>query len=181
MRVIEGDLDNAEADYRAVVAEAVKDSPSRAKQIRAAEPLFEKAVANARPVRAATSGPAEAAKKAESTVKTGQGIEVALDSLSCSLAAIVEGIRAQLPTEVFAGEASADPTAAADSLGRLKKMLESDDGEAADFILDAGPNLCGVLTGAEIDTLAELVGNFDFAAALRYLSGIAARLSLNVG
>jgi polar amino acid transport system substrate-binding protein len=127
------------------------------------------------------TGLAEAAKKAETAVKTGQGLEVALDSLSRSLAAIVQAIRAELATEAFAGEASADPAAAADSLGRLKKMLESDDGAAADFILDALPNLSGVLTGAEIDTLAELVGNFDFAAALKCLSGIAARLSLNVG
>jgi polar amino acid transport system substrate-binding protein len=124
---------------------------------------------------------AEAAKKAETAVKTGQGVEVALDSLSRSLAAIVEAIRAELPTEVSASEVSADPAAAADSLNRLKKMLESDDGEAADFILDVRPNLSGVLTGAEIDTLAELVGNFDFAAALKCLSGITARLSLNVG
>jgi PAS domain S-box-containing protein len=127
------------------------------------------------------TGLAEAAKKAETAVKTGQGLEVALDSLSRSLAAIVEPIRAELPAEVVAGEASADPAAAADSLGRLKKMLESDDGEAADFILDARPHLSGVLTGAEIDTFAELVGNFDFAAALKCLSDISARLSQNVG
>jgi hypothetical protein len=59
-------------------------------------------------------------------------------------------------------------------------MLESDDGEAADFILDARAHLSGVLTGAEIDSLAELVGNFDFATALKCLSSIVARLSLNL-
>ena len=65
-------------------------------------------------------------------------------------------------------------------LTRLKKLLESDDGEAAECILDARHNLSGVLTAAEIDALAELVGNFDYAAALKCLSGVAARLSLNL-
>ena len=127
---------------------------------------------------------AEVARKAETAVKTGQGIEAGLDALAVSLDAVVRAVRAALPPEasVHSGrEASADPAAAAYSLGRLKKMLETDDGEAADFILDARPNLSGLLTGAEIDTLAELVGNFDYAAALKCLSGITDRLSLNVG
>jgi hypothetical protein len=37
-----------------------------------------------------------------------------------------------------------------------------------------------VLTPAEIKTLTERVGNFDFEAALKCLSGIASRLSLNL-
>jgi hypothetical protein len=37
-----------------------------------------------------------------------------------------------------------------------------------------------MLTPAEIKTLTERVGNFDFEAALRCLSGIASRLSLNL-
>jgi hypothetical protein len=37
-----------------------------------------------------------------------------------------------------------------------------------------------VLTPAEIKTLTERVGSFDFEAALRCLSGIASRLSLNL-
>jgi len=40
--------------------------------------------------------------------------------------------------------------------------------------------LSGVLTGAEIESLIGLVGNFDFEAALKCLAGIAARLSLNL-
>jgi hypothetical protein len=54
MRVIEGNLDETYTDYQAVVAEAARESPSRAKKIKEAEALFEKAVADARPVRAAT-------------------------------------------------------------------------------------------------------------------------------
>jgi len=52
--------------------------------------------------------------------------------------------------------------------------------EAADFIVDALPNLSGVLTRAEIESLSELVGDFNFEAALKCLSGIADRLSLNL-
>ena len=123
---------------------------------------------------------AEVAAKAETAVKRGQDVETVLDSLSLALAPVVQAIRAALPTEAPTVAVSADPAKAADSLARLKKMLESDDGEAADFILDARAHLSGVLTGAEIDTLAELVGNFDFAAALKCLSSIAARLSLKL-
>jgi len=38
-----------------------------------------------------------------------------------------------------------------------------------------------VLTPAEIKTLADRVGNFDFDAALTCLSGIASRLQLDLG
>ena len=56
----------------------------------------------------------------------------------------------------------------------------SDDGEAADFIVDAKPQLAGVLASTEVKALADRVGKFDFDAALKCLSGIASRLSLNL-
>ena len=59
-------------------------------------------------------------------------------------------------------------------------MLEGDDGEAADFLLDAKASLAGVLTPAEIKGLNDSVGKFDFETALACLSGIATRLSLNL-
>ena len=73
-----------------------------------------------------------------------------------------------------------DPASVKDPLIRLKQLLETDDGEAADFIIDAKPRLAGVLTSTEIRTLSDRVGNFDFDAALKCLSGIASRLSLNL-
>jgi HPt (histidine-containing phosphotransfer) domain-containing protein len=126
---------------------------------------------------------AEAAAKAETALTTEQGVESALESLARSLDAAVEAIRTALPAEVSAngaGQASTDPATVVEPLTRLKKLLETDDGEAAEFIVDARPNLSGVLTGAEIESLIGLVGNFDFEAALKCLSGIAARLSLNL-
>ena len=49
-----------------------------------------------------------------------------------------------------------------------------------DFIVDAKPTLSGILTGAEIETLSALVGDFNFEAALKCLSSIAGRLSLKL-
>jgi signal transduction histidine kinase/DNA-binding response OmpR family regulator len=126
---------------------------------------------------------AEAAAKAETALTTGQGVEFALESLARSLDTAVEAIRTALPAEISAngaGQVSTDPATVVEPLTRLKKLLENDDGEAAEFIVDARPNLSGVLTGVEIESLIGLVGNFDFEAALKCLAGIAARLSLNL-
>jgi signal transduction histidine kinase/CheY-like chemotaxis protein len=126
---------------------------------------------------------ADAAAKAQAAVKSGQGLESALDSLALSLRAVVEAIQLALPNVQLpesAGEASADPAVVAEPLTRLKKLLINDDGSAAEFILDARPILSKVLTGSEIGTLTVSVENFDFEAALKCLSGIGARLSLNL-
>jgi len=126
---------------------------------------------------------AEVATEAETAIKTGRGVPEALKSLSLSLDPVLAAIRAALPEEIAgngAGATSGDPASVLEPLVRLKQLLESDDGEAADFIVDAKSRLSGVLTPAEIKTLAERVGNFDFEAALRCLSGIASRLSLNL-
>jgi hypothetical protein len=107
----------------------------------------------------------------------------ALKSLSLSLAAVLKAIWAAFPEEIVgngAGQTSADPASVLEPLARLKKLLETDDGEAADFIVDAKPHLSRVLTPAEIKKLSDSVGRFDFEAALSCLSGIASRLSLNL-
>jgi two-component system, sensor histidine kinase and response regulator len=124
----------------------------------------------------------EAAAKAETAIKMGQDIDTTLTSLSVDLGAAVGAIRAALPEEVPTnGEGGArDPTTVAEPLARLKQLLESDDGEAGDFIIDARSNLSGVLTPTEIETLSELVGNFNFEAALKCLAAISDRLSLNL-
>ena len=65
-------------------------------------------------------------------------------------------------------------------LVRLKQLLENDDGEAADFIIDVTPQLSCVLTEGEVNALSDHVSQFDFEAALQALSGVAARLSLDL-
>ena len=53
MRSTEAELDNTYAEYRAFASQALRQSSRRAKQIEAAQALFEKAVADSRPIRAA--------------------------------------------------------------------------------------------------------------------------------
>jgi PAS domain S-box-containing protein len=123
----------------------------------------------------------EAAAKTEAAIRHGHGIDTSLSALANALVGTVEAIRTALPELTLTnGGGAGDPSAVVEPLTRLKRLLESDDGEAADFIIDARPDLSGVLTGTELETLSELVGDFNFEAALNCLSSIADRLSLNL-
>ena len=126
---------------------------------------------------------AEVAAEAENAVKTRHGIPDAIAALSRALDPVIEAIHAALPEDGNGNGATTSaypPSAILEPLGRLKELLESDDGEAADFLLDAKASLAGVLTPAEIKRLNDSVGKFDFETALACLSGIATRLSLNL-
>jgi HPt (histidine-containing phosphotransfer) domain-containing protein len=126
---------------------------------------------------------AELAGKAESAVDSDQGVPLALEALSHSLDFSLEAIRSALPKEAApdsSAVAAKDPAAVAQPLAQLKKLLDNDDGDAADFILDARPNLYKVLTPAEIDTLTEHISNFAYFKALQTLSAIATRLSITL-
>ena len=92
-----------------------------------------------------TQNGADAAAKAETALKTGQGIEAVLTALTASLASTVAAIRAALPHDLpgNGGGAQADPKTVVEPLARLKQLLESDDGEAADFVVEARPALSG--------------------------------------
>ena len=125
----------------------------------------------------------QAAALAETAIKTGQGLEEALQSLSFSLGGVQEAIWAAIPEDTVGNkvaQTSKDPSSVQQPLARLKELLESDDSEAADFIVEAKPRFAGVLSPNEINALADRVGNFDFEAALNCLSRIAARLSVNL-
>jgi len=125
----------------------------------------------------------EAAARAETAIKSGRGVDDAIRFLSLALDAVLADLRAALPGETAgngAGTDRGDPASVKEPLAQLKRLLETDDGEAAEFIVDTRPLLAGVLTPAEIKTLGDRVGNFDFEAALKCLSGIASRLSLNL-
>jgi two-component system, sensor histidine kinase and response regulator len=126
---------------------------------------------------------AEAASQAEAAIKSRKDPGQDVQRVTSSLDALLADLRAALPDETGGNGASShsgDPASVQEPLGRLKRLLEADDGEAADFIVDARPQLAGILTLAEIRTLTDHVGKFDFDAALGCLSGIAARLSLNL-
>jgi two-component system sensor histidine kinase/response regulator len=125
----------------------------------------------------------EAAARAEAAIRNGRGLEETVQFLSLTLDGVLAHLWSALPEDI-AGNGGArstgDPSSVMEPLRRLKRLLEADDGEAADFIVDAKSRLAGVLTPAEIKALTDRVGNFDFDAALKCLSGIASRLSLNL-
>jgi two-component system sensor histidine kinase/response regulator len=126
---------------------------------------------------------AEVAAKVESAIDSNQDIPLALETLSHSLNTSLAAIRSALPKESSpntSAVATSDPSIVAQPLSHLKKLLENDDGDAADFILDARSNLCKVLTAAELDTLIGHVGNFAYSDALQSLSTIATRLSITL-
>jgi ethanolamine permease len=125
----------------------------------------------------------EAAAETEAAIRTDQPAHAELAALSSSLDGVVAAIKAALPDEIVTNNtrfASVDPATVTMLLSRLKHLLESDDGEAADFIVDAQPRLVGVLTTTELETLSGLVGDFDFEASLKCLAGIANRLELHL-
>ena len=125
----------------------------------------------------------EAAARTEAAVKNKGDVAESVRALSLALDKLMADLRAALPEETGGngdGRATADPATVQQPLARLKQLLEADDGEAADFIVDARPQLAGVLTSSEIKMLSDRVGKFDFDAALKCLSGIASRLSLNL-
>jgi two-component system sensor histidine kinase/response regulator len=124
---------------------------------------------------------AESAAKAEAAIQSNQPASDVLEALSKSLAATTAAIRSALALDRQTPIAlNGDPATVAQPLARLKKLLESDDGDASDFVLDARPQLAKVLTPAELDGLVVQVGNFAYADALQSLSTIASRLSLTL-
>src|SRR5271167_2607742 len=52
-QLISGDLDKTQADYQAAISEALRQSPKRATELRAAAALYEEAMTDARAARAA--------------------------------------------------------------------------------------------------------------------------------
>jgi HPt (histidine-containing phosphotransfer) domain-containing protein len=121
------------------------------------------------------------AAEAETAIKLGQRADQALETLGLALARVVDGIRVALPESDGDGASpAASPATVLEPLVRLKRLLENDDGEAADFMVETQSRLARVLRPAELKTLNERVGNFDFDSALKCLSGIAERLSLDL-
>jgi len=126
---------------------------------------------------------AEVAATAEAAIDSNHPIGPALESLSHSLDLTIAAIRAALPADSAPASTpspNTDPFTIVQPLSHLKELLEADDGDAADFLLDARSVLRQVLTFAEINSLSAYVGNFAYSDALRCVSEIAARLSLRL-
>lgn len=125
---------------------------------------------------------AEKAAKAEVAIRSGQEVNATLTTLTDELSKVVQAIQTALPEESTVDDAtgaSVDPTALLGSLARLECLLKNDDGEAADFLIQSRSTFSMALTDMEIENLSELVGDFDFEAALACLSRITNRLKRN--
>jgi PAS domain S-box-containing protein len=130
----------------------------------------------------------QAAAKLEVAIRDGKNPNPGLAALARAVAEAVQAIRIALASTAASGKDGAGAkrktargkATVEEPLKRLKRLLETDDGEAADFMIDARPDLAGVLTDMEIESLSECVGDFDFEAALKCLSGISSRLRLNL-
>lgn len=134
---------------------------------------------------ASTLGAMEVSEKAaiaEIAIRDGEGVDEVLTSLSGDLARAVQAIKSALPEEgVCSPEPAAlDPATVLTPLIELQHLLENDDGESADYMIKVRPIISGALTNTEIENLSELVGDFEFEAALGCLSSIIARLQRNL-
>jgi signal transduction histidine kinase/DNA-binding response OmpR family regulator/HPt (histidine-containing phosphotransfer) domain-containing protein len=126
---------------------------------------------------------ASAAGGAEVAIKTQSEVEPALVEMERTLSAAVAAIQKTLPSaekveSMLSG--NGDPSVVLQPLSRLKKLLEADDSEAAEFIIEAQGSFSAVLSRTEIETLTRMVSDFDYESALRAVSGIADRLSLKL-
>jgi Signal transduction histidine kinase len=126
---------------------------------------------------------ATAAGSAEVAIKTQSEVEPALGELERTLFAAVAAMQRTLPPAekvepTLSG--NGDPSVVLQLLSRLKKLLEADDSEAAEFIVEAQGSFSAILSRTEIETLTRMVGDFDYEGALRAVSGIADRLSLKL-
>jgi len=126
---------------------------------------------------------ASAADSVEFAIKTQAGVESELVQMEQALSVAIAEIQQTIPSTEkpeSTRRGNSDPAVVLQPLSRLKKLLEADDSEAAEFILQVQSSFSSVLRGAEIETLTRAVGDFDYASALRTVSGIANRLSLKL-
>src|ERR1700758_1501604 len=126
---------------------------------------------------------ATAAGSAEVAIKSQSEVESALVEMEGTLFAAVAAIQKILPSaekveSTMSG--NGDPSVVLQPLSRLKKLLEANDSEAAEFILEAKGSFSAVMSRTEIETLTRMVSDFDYESALRAVSGIADRLSLKL-
>jgi len=124
-----------------------------------------------------------AAGSTEVAIKTQSEVEPALVEIERELCAAVAAIQKTLPLAekiepTLSG--NGDPSEILQPLSHLKKLLDADDSQAAEFIIEAQGSFSAVLSRTEIETLTRMVGDFDYESALRAVSEIADRLCLKL-
>jgi PAS domain S-box-containing protein len=125
----------------------------------------------------------EAAQRIELGVKNGIAVDDDIAALAERLAPVVAAIARAVPAADggrHGAAAAKNGTASVDRLSVLKKLLERDDGEAAEFMATLAPSLAGLLSTDEVAALSRTIGDFDFPGALAALDGVCCRLSLEL-
>ncbi len=104
-----------------------------------------------------------------------QATAIKADEVAAEWAHIAESIR----SAVFDSNPGAiSPSVSVDLvplLLKLKQMLNADDGQSLDFLLEIRERINSAIPAIELDTLQNLIAQFDFVAALDYLGDIDAR------
>jgi hypothetical protein len=123
----------------------------------------------------------EIARQIEHGLADGEPVDTALDTLTERLPPLMTRIGNALPATAAVSDGVV--TTAAECVGQLQTLrilLEKNDGEAPDFFARIGPGLGGVLTGDELASLSQDVGDYDFTSALAVLDRVHQRLSLEL-
>ena len=110
---------------------------------------------------------ADAAAEVETAIESGQGVAARAGFAGHLASRGCTGNPLGLADEQVAvdgGVAPPIPPRCVAPLRKLTKLLSNDDGDAADFILDAQPDFAKVLTAAEIATSSVFVGNLILLA-----------------
>jgi hypothetical protein len=112
----------------------------------------------------------------EKTVRT-QDAQAAA-SKADGVAAEWSRIAASIRGVVLNSDDGISPSASVDLaplLLSLKEMLAADDGQSLDFLLEIREKVGSAISANDLDTLQNLVAQYDFVAALDCLGGIAKR------
>ena len=121
-----------------------------------------------------------AAEKLEKTIRQGGEVDATtLKAFSVVVGNQVGAIRSAMEN-VTAGKESIeeshldfDPEAASAAIERLRILLESSDGNAAEAFLPLERMLAGTVDTSRLDALNTTIAEFDFEAALKELEKIA--------
>jgi two-component system, sensor histidine kinase and response regulator len=119
----------------------------------------------------------------ERSLRDRDALEAGLCGVASELARLTVAIRNSLAADAAVtpvGPPVSDSAEAVTLLKQLKQMLADDDGAAFDYLLQARDRISGVISEVDLNSLQKAVGDFDFAAALDCLTGIAQRHNLSL-
>jgi PAS domain S-box-containing protein len=122
----------------------------------------------------------EAARTAETAIRSGENIDASVDALERPLALLIEALSSSLPIadEPTRGrDARVDAEALIPLLDRLAMLLEENDTEAADLVEEIGSGLGDGELRGRIQPISERVENYEFDDALRLLGELRESLS----